>query len=1388
MTSIELLELLREFATNPNIREISRLLTEVYGSYHKYYDAWIHLKDIDVTRNDLLLDVINLWIDVMKTSEAENKQLNAKCVWLLFMLCKYADPKLILSRMLDPMIIRILTHMSINTPITTCETVVLIWKLLLKLSKSHKSAMGAHGISCADDLLVLICVQLSEVADAHVGSIETSNFVDILRFCMKCATVANDSVLLPTVSLLSKLSQEVDSQHKNDFFLADYSDVIRRLLECKDQEFRNNDVASLQIKESCYYHTIAFMRAMAFLHVHNAGDMLESGAIEQFVNDFYELAGWLQDIRSSNTVAATSPMKCHPIEMVMEELILCIATCCHHEPTRNFVCKRISVLELSNSILGAMDKKSKKHTSTRIILSGLQLYVSCHHQGIRKNIPIYFLLAIFQHCIGVIVTSVNADLEQQALQRKRNKNEVYPNADAVVDAACVSLEVCDTVVNDPEPNPRSYELSCVTHMLSIITRALDFSSLPEFQASLQLGWHALLVVVSDCYRFPIQKIEYINILCLLAGKREKCWCSPLPIYEDLIDAVTFAIDDVITSRSVRLSHMTESMVDVLQLNNPSSSFLKEVRHVALEQDLADILLGTRRRDSNSCVLQYPVSISSNGIITGSAGAAMQLADVNNCNTGILKNFIQRWSTYPLEELARKLTYISCIIRTLGASHAVDSLVNVSSLCIILIELLTQDKYGIRKIDGLVGACLCTVSSLIETHMTSLMALDMLNISGSSNYVLSLRDRSYSICSVARDGDSPTPSSAQIETVKTQKEPMLLFEKDMKTIESDILSVVGDVVIKLFMEGVPSRTSGNDNVPETVYEEAMLHTCLSTLITLAPWSKHIRRQTVTKLVAMYKIGFKHCNNDAMLFPMIRLACCLIDHFHKLESEGDGVIIALVINGLDSNNIDVRMVACEFVSLISALNPTIIHRAISRREIEDRILKFLTATLTDRMEVTNAIKNPIRVCDILRACIAIAKDINHKATWVNSPWAYHWSTAGRDLFDEKVIIPLLRDLISNFESSKEPSSIAMFALTIGFAASLMKNCVSIPQLSKLKNSLIRVIIPILPEALDLLVRSDELTSSPRVSAKLDLGTSNSNLELLAAHTINALQAFLCMPDEMFPMAVYLQNIEGFAHTPVPACVCFIMTKFRENVNIQRNCLEIIRCFVDNRLELTALGMHCPSAIMLAIRALPEERRQQCSFCVIVSTIASRDEFAKDNMLRFNVHEGLGYIIQGQQLEAAPLACQSIVDLCDTAENAKIVSKGLATTKPLKSDETTVDRKYILLANSNATNTMMALLFRMLDEKVEDIKMQVEGLRAVLALCICKDCLLELKHSPSYLNILKKSRAILMSVIRGTNTGARFGMGLSLTSSDYTKEKLQDLFNATAPMRLTQNCIIM
>ena len=103
-------------------------------------------------------------------------------------------------------------------------------------------------------------------------------------------------------------------------------------------------------------------------------------------------------------------------------------------------------------------------------------------------------------------------------------------------------------------------------------------------------------------------------------------------------------------------------------------------------------------------------------------------------------------------------------------------------------------------------------------------------------------------------------------------------------------------------------------------------------------------------------------------------------------------------------------------------------------------------------------------------------------------------------------------------------------------------------------------------------------------------------------------------------------------------------------------------------------------------------------------------------------------------------------------------------------------------------MDLLFKMLDEKVDDIKMQVEGLRAVLALCICKECVQCLKQSNIYLNTLKKSRNLILSIIHGTNTGSRYGLGLSLTSTDYTKDKLQDLYNATSPMRITQNCIIM
>lgn len=1120
-----------------------------------------------------------------------------------------------------------------------------------------------------------------------------------------------------------------------------------------------------------------------------------------------------------------------------------LSTLCRNERGRAHISKCVSVLMLYNAILlggaksgkdrGLRESKSLQalqaaaaatsksittvttadiitHYSSTVLLATIQFYVSCHHQGIRKNIPMYFLLPIFRFCIDVIVLNVNEDLEnlQQNTEETETTSSATDHAAEITKKKRVATSYSSACFNT--------DLVYVNSILSILSRAIDFS-VDEFMPLFNTGWKFLMQhVVSNCAQFNTAKVYYVNILCLLCGKRQRCWQSPLPIYEDLTDAATFAVEDLLTSRSVRLSVMTaETLVTDLELDTPSSSFLKEIRNARLETDLYNHLLNF------------------DGFPT-------------NRNAGIITNFIADWRSYPMEKLARKILYISCVVRNIGTSTELETLINLSALCTVYIELMTSAKFDIRVIPGLVEECLHTVTCLIDIHMTTVMEADLYATTGSTKHVSMPPIHSAIMGSADIGADSARPSIVEClngdgsepvlnyrstdhafvrmreEAVEisiagssstsvrgtsgaysgnTSNTNMVLFEKDIKAMEADIISVIGNIAIRLIQEtGGTSKTSNTGK--SGVYNETLYHTCLSTLTTLAPWSKHVRRQTVLALPAINRVVFRQCHSEAMLFPMIRLCTTLIDTFHKLESQGDAVIVGLIVNALSSNNIDVKMIACEFICLISALNPTVIHRCVSRREVEEHVLSFLEEEMA-------CCDHGGRVLDLLRTLSACAKDVNHKPSWMIESWSFHWSIRQRRLLDADVMVPIIADLLRRHQEFGVHAT-PIFALTIGLSAGLMKNCVSMPQLSKLKNGLIKIIIPVLPVSLELLVRSDNRDGTKSTNACLSVKTARksltphdlasynerrsmmSSLELLAAHTVHALQAFLCMPDEMFPMAIYLQNVEYFSRTPLCACICFTMTRFRENVNIQRNCLEIVRCFVDNKLELTALAMHCPSAIMLAIRALPEERRQQCSFCHIVTTIAARDEFARDNLIRFRVYEGLAYVIRGQQMDALPLACQAVVELCDSPDHANAVFNGLSTNpesqlpssyssalnRAVNNNKQPVVSFHSLVSNPSEENTMFELLFQLLDDKPTEMKIQIEGLQAIIALCVSKDCVMVLEKTAKYKAILKNSRSFLTNFVK-----------MDKFSADYSKEKISEVVSASSPSTLKdQKCVVM
>ena len=245
-----------------------------------------------------------------------------------------------------------------------------------------------------------------------------------------------------------------------------------------------------------------------------------------------------------------------------------------------------------------------------------------------------------------------------------------------------------------------------------------------------------------------------------------------------------------------------------------------------------------------------------------------------------------------------------------------------------------------------------------------------------------------------------------------------------------------------------------------------------------------------------------------------------------------------------------------------------------------------------------------------------------------------------------------------------------------------------------------------------KSDDLTSDVNPAAP----KRNLALEYLTEKTVNGLYSFLCN-DDMFPLSTYLRNVTMFQRTPVIACVSYFMTENKSNLTIQRRGMDFIKYFTDNQINLSSIAMHSPSALMIACHALQDVTEVQYTFCKIITAVSKSDDFARDNLIRFHVHTMLIEIILRQHPEQSRLACMAITELCSNDLN--VIS---------------------ICQNTGLVDSLVALL----DSIPNDVKIQVEGLRALCAIHQVPEFLINSKKQTIF-NILKKTKRFLLTALK-------------------------------------------
>jgi hypothetical protein len=164
----------------------------------------------------------------------------------------------------------------------------------------------------------------------------------------------------------------------------------------------------------------------------------------------------------------------------------------------------------------------------------------------------------------------------------------------------------------------------------------------------------------------------------------------------------------------------------------------------------------------------------------------------------------------------------------------------------------------------------------------------------------------------------------------------------------------------------------------------------------------------------------------------------------------------------------------------------------------------------------------------------------------------------------------------------------------------------------------------------------------------------IEVLTEKTIECIFSFLCT-DEMFPLSTYLQYISLFQTTPIIASIAYFMTENRNNSLILKRGLDCIKYFSDNQMSLSIIAMHTPLALIYCVKNMKEILDVQLCFVKIIYMITQlNDDFAKENLLRFNIHFLLIEMIHSNHYELSKISLQCILSLLTNDQNAILLTQ--------------------------------------------------------------------------------------------------------------------------------------
>lgn len=238
----------------------------------------------------------------------------------------------------------------------------------------------------------------------------------------------------------------------------------------------------------------------------------------------------------------------------------------------------------------------------------------------------------------------------------------------------------------------------------------------------------------------------------------------------------------------------------------------------------------------------------------------------------------------------------------------------------------------------------------------------------------------------------------------------------------------------------------------------------------------------------------------------------------------------------------------------------------------------------------------------------------------------------------------------------------------------------------------------------------------------------------YMMEGLKLFLCNDDDQ---TILSQHEHYFSATPLCESILYLMDLYPAVNVIQKIGLSLLLylCKTDGK-NIDVLGERC-RCIISAVISFPTDRMVHHTFCTLVLILAQRHEKHRNALVFHAIYKWLFIPIKFGWEDVTPIACQAVAAVADTAVRAEMV--GMA--------------------------RLCEVLVCALGKHKNAMALQIDGLRAVIALAKSPSCLQKMKNSGGK-KILMETRRMLMKTISENG----------LIPSGYKRDDLIEMLTAT------------